>query len=615
MKKEQIFVVFAATLALYLFFTPSILQAKKTDNPYFQYVVFPTPIYTESEISLTICLVNLGGEGELIYDGSDTDQIVISVPLGSGPGDLVDDTSNSLFYCTSQSPLWVCEEPDIFGDKIFFTFHPEGIIQVREGETICFDINPINVNLEPGLVFLDVDQQIDKRRAQSDKNNTISILKIGHETTTFTETDPLFLEMNTEMELEDQIEDVSDIFTNNDGNLADDDLSDNQIADLSDVDTTGMTNDKILKYLNGGWKIADDNTGIMTETDPTVNAEVNDGVDWSELSGIPLDIIDGDDKGIIEETDPTVLSSVKDGVSWDEIMGIPLSFADGIDNVGITAEMDPKVGSTITNRISKWNGAQLIDSKSIFENSSGNVGIGMMNPASALDVNGTVTAIAFVGDGSGLTNLSSGLWSEIEGNVVRNSGNVGIGTQSPVARVTIAYTGTIGNPLDPDFSRAGLVLDDGKYKLALDENQILSTHNLNFATQNGTSLHIASNGNVGIGTTHPVGKLDVNGPIYQRGDEFNADYVFGTEYELESIGEHADFMWDNKHLKAIPVAQQVDDDSGRQIIETGAHRRGIVEELQKAHIYIEQLHKLIEQQNIIIENLEVRIDALENNEY
>ncbi len=81
-------------------------------------------------------------------------------------------------------------------------------------------------------------------------------------------------------------------------------------------------------------------------------------------------------------------------------------------------------------------------------------------------------------------------------------------------------------------------------------------------------------GTVGIGTTSPQGKLDVNGSIYQRGSQLHADYVFEDNYKLESIREYAEFMWKNKHLKGIPKAWV--DDQGQEI----------VEELEKAHIYI-----------------------------
>lgn len=48
--------------------------------------------------------------------------------------------------------------------------------------------------------------------------------------------------------------------------------------------------------------------------------------------------------------------------------------------------------------------------------------------------------------------------------------------------------------------------------------------------------------NVGIGTTSPMGKLDVNGAIYQRGSPLHADYVFESDYKLETIDEHATFI-------------------------------------------------------------------------
>lgn len=68
-------------------------------------------------------------------------------------------------------------------------------------------------------------------------------------------------------------------------------------------------------------------------------------------------------------------------------------------------------------------------------------------------------------------------------------------------------------------------------------------------------------------------------------------------------------MWNNKHLKAIPKASV--DKSGKEIVEVGSHRRGIVEELEKAHIYIEQIHMQIKKQNDAIQLLEKRIAEME----
>ncbi len=122
---------------------------------------------------------------------------------------------------------------------------------------------------------------------------------------------------------------------------------------------------------------------------------------------------------------------------------------------------------------------------------------------------------------------------------------------------------------------------------------------------------VRSDGKVGIGTGRPKGTLDVNGAIYQRGNALNADYVFEHDYQLESIRDHADFMWNNKHLKAMPKAVVGED--GKDIIEIGAHQRGIVEELEKAHIYIEQLHEQIDKQNGRMNALEEQLMQMQAN--
>jgi hypothetical protein len=94
---------------------------------------------------------------------------------------------------------------------------------------------------------------------------------------------------------------------------------------------------------------------------------------------------------------------------------------------------------------------------------------------------------------------------------------------------------------------------------------------------------------VGIGTKTPKGALDVNGSIYQRGVVLHADYVFEPDYKLESIDEHSETMWREKYLPAMPKAQK--DENGQEMVEIGAQNKGVVEELEKAHIYIEQIHK------------------------
>ena len=119
-----------------------------------------------------------------------------------------------------------------------------------------------------------------------------------------------------------------------------------------------------------------------------------------------------------------------------------------------------------------------------------------------------------------------------------------------------------------------------------------------FVSVGGTPVPLTSSittaSAVGIGTTnpHPDAQLDVDGPIFQRGGRLHADYVFQPGYRLEPIGEHADSMWGQQHLPAVPPVET--DEQGKEIVEVGRHQRGILEELEKAHIYIQWLHERLE---------------------
>ena len=205
-----------------------------------------------------------------------------------------------------------------------------------------------------------------------------------------------------------------------------------------------------------------------------------------------------------------------------------------------------------------------------------------------------------IGNGADFNNKSNAF-------TVLKNGNVGIGANAPERLLHIKG----GNPrilIEASSSNPEI-----NFKNTEDVSTSIwsiykngSTDDLHFY-QNGNKLTVQKNtGNVGIGTTTPQGKLDVNGTIYQRGGVLHADYVFEDSYKLESIEEHTGFMWKNKHLPAIQKATV--DENGVEIVEIGSHQKGIVEELEKAHIYISQLEKAINQQNLIIGELKKKTD-------
>jgi hypothetical protein len=68
---------------------------------------------------------------------------------------------------------------------------------------------------------------------------------------------------------------------------------------------------------------------------------------------------------------------------------------------------------------------------------NGNVGIGSTLPAQQIDVNGTVQATYFKGNGSLLTNLPVGQWTINGTQMYYTSGNVGIGTSTPLSQFDV----------------------------------------------------------------------------------------------------------------------------------------------------------------------------------
>ena len=176
----------------------------------------------------------------------------------------------------------------------------------------------------------------------------------------------------------------------------------------------------------------------------------------------------------------------------------------------------------------------------MFINSSGNVGIGTTSPSQKLDVAGNIyatgrtqSANTLIGsqtisstDFATLGSNSSGVGIAIARDyapssypdiIINSSGNVGIGTASPDQKLTVngnikigaGYYFFGGNPGNPGDTTAALYDGSGV-------GPTLSGLNVAFRAGTPTPaevMRIASNGNVGIGTTSPDGALHVVGKI------------------------------------------------------------------------------------------------------
>ena len=164
-----------------------------------------------------------------------------------------------------------------------------------------------------------------------------------------------------------------------------------------------------------------------------------------------------------------------------------------------------------------------------FDTSAGNVGIGTTSPASLLQVEGSANnvatfkstdnrgSIAIQDDDTTTYVIAEGGRSSFGRNNGLNannlnidaSGNVGIGTTNPANKLEV-YT--------PAAAENVFSVNNGTQRLQLGVNNSQGSfifeqhsHALRFGTNNTERMRIASNGNVGIGTSSPQVELHVEG--------------------------------------------------------------------------------------------------------
>ncbi|MEZ5199456.1 MAG: hypothetical protein R2764_24660 [Bacteroidales bacterium] len=231
------------------------------------------------------------------------------------------------------------------------------------------------------------------------------------------------------------------------------------------------------------------------------------------------------------------------------------------------------------------------ESNYIFNSQNARVGIGTNSPSEKLEVNGTVKATAFSGDGSGLTNVPGSNYWVLNGNDMYNSnnGNIGIGKTDP--NTTLDVTGdvkltgmlAVGNMPYPSYKLH--VKGNSDDWAAVIENTYMTGNGLKIKgahstypnkpilqltdQSNNVKFIVTTGGKVGIGVSGiPSEALDVNGNANINGEivcggievtditEWK-DYVFEPDYDLPGLSEVEAFIIEHKHLPGIPSGKEV----------------------------------------------------------
>ena len=177
--------------------------------------------------------------------------------------------------------------------------------------------------------------------------------------------------------------------------------------------------------------------------------------------------------------------------------------------------------------------------------SAGNVGIGTSSPDFTLDVEKDVDTWVSRIYNTGSDSNSQALLIRSDATAahdslvlgvyadggykmtIKSSGNVGIGTSSPSAKLhvysgeAIIATNTDGLKLSYSAGNSSGIVDTA-----------FSDNNLEFRTNGSTKMWIANAGNVGIGTTTPETKLDVDGDIQTAAPETSTN----AAWKLGNVG-------------------------------------------------------------------------------
>ena len=235
-------------------------------------------------------------------------------------------------------------------------------------------------------------------------------------------------------------------------------------------------------------------------------------------------------------------------------------------------------------------------------------------------------------------------------NTFPTTGNVGIGTSTPKAKLDIVggimmqsllHNASVRPPIAAykipgeirGYSISGETADDGLLRLSsgggstpnvisyidISSYSTIPDMNMNivFGTNGNEKMRINVSGNVGIGTANPTEKLSVNGKI--RAHEIKVetanwpDYVFAKNYELPSLDETEKHIQKNGHLPGIPSAEEVKANG----VDLGEMNAKLLKKIEELTLYLIEMKKESERERLekiklqqIVKELDVKVESL-----